>query len=31
MKHTLTLVAKNAEGYRSELKQDFYLLKGNQI
>ena len=29
--HTMTLVAKNAEGYRSELKQDFYLLEGNQI
>ena len=29
--HTLTLVAKNAKGYSSELKQDFYVLKGNQL
>lgn len=29
--HTLTLVAKNVNGYSSELKQDFYLLKGNQL
>ncbi|MCH8265742.1 MAG: glycosyltransferase family 2 protein, partial [Proteobacteria bacterium] len=29
--HTLTLVAKNAKGYSSECKQDFYLLKGNQL